>query len=83
MGTGREVRPRAASRRTCWSCCVPPRALPAMKIKDIFCHMREDEQSPQLLEAFWEGQPLVGGTGGVQFQCLSACSAWIRNLKVS
>lgn len=35
-----------------------------MKRKDIFCHRQEDERSPQLLEAVWEGQPLVWGDWG-------------------
>lgn len=46
-------RPLAASLRTCWSCSDPPRALPAMKRRDIFHHRQEDERGPPLLEAFW------------------------------
>ena len=49
--------------RTCWSCPVLLKAPPEIK-RDIFHHMQEDERSPELQEAFGEGQPLAGAAEG-------------------
>lgn len=50
--------------RTCWSCPVPPRVPPETKRGDIFQDMREAGRSPELREAFGEGQLVAGAAEG-------------------